>query len=170
MCLTEYHAVSYQTRHQLDTPFNNPISILPKDCHLHSRLDPEKEFCESCSVKSNISQKSEENVSGISDVSIVDSIEKNSSTEITITDPRHPLFGRSFRILSINNFYSNRKNIDAIYEEHVTFRIPISATNLENNSWGSSIKLTQSSVEDLVSLTKEYGFLCSNLMLETLKQ
>ena len=86
--------------------------------------------------------------------------EKATVAEVTVTDPRHPLFGRCFPVLSSIPFPTNRQYIEAIYKDHIPFRLPISATNLGNNFCLPLAKLSHSCIEDLISLAQECNLLC----------
>ncbi len=87
-------------------------------------------------------------------------LEEKERTEVTITDPRHPLFKRTFPILSMSNPHFSQGHIYVIYREGVTLRIPLLSTDIIDNSYSSAIKLTRVSLEELVSLAEEYKILC----------
>src|ERR1700722_13207340 len=76
-------------------------------------------------------------------------------TEIKVTDPKHPLFKRSFSVLSISNLSFSQGHAYVTYREHISIRIPISATHLAGNSCSTVTKLTTASIEELVALTQE---------------
>lgn len=80
--------------------------------------------------------------------------------EVTVIDPRHPLFNRTFPILSMSNHHFSQGHVYVIYREGVTLRIPLSATNITGNPSSALAKLTKASLEDLVSLAEEYNMLC----------
>jgi len=79
------------------------------------------------------------------------------SPEVIITDPTHPLFGRTFPLLSIGLRASQGGNVFVSYGKNITLRIPFSATNLAGRPESIASKLTGASIYDFVSLAKEYG-------------
>jgi len=84
-----------------------------------------------------------------------------SKTEITVIDPRHPLFNRSFPILSISDPNFSQGHAYVIYREGVTLRIPFSVTDIGGNCCTFvSKKLTASAIEELVSLAQECNIPC----------
>ena len=76
-------------------------------------------------------------------------------TEIRVTDPKHPLFNRSFQVLSFVDSHLTQGYVRVIYREHVPMRIPITATDLASNFCTTVTKLTRSSIEELVFLAQE---------------
>jgi hypothetical protein len=87
-------------------------------------------------------------------------------TEIKITDPRHPLFGRKFPVLSICEQAHLGGYIIAAYPNGISLRLPISATDLAINHIVSPTKLTSLALEEFFSLAKECQLICQtkNLM------
>ena len=53
--------------------------------------------------------------------------------EVTVTDPRHPLYGRTFRLIDITNKQNlERRCIVWLQDDIVERTIPLAATNLAN--------------------------------------
>jgi hypothetical protein len=88
---------------------------------------------------------------------------KRPKTELTVIDPRHPLFNRRFTILSMSDIHLSQGHVYVIYRDGVTLRIPFSATDLFTESFSlPSSKLTASSIKELISLAKEFPLLCQS--------
>jgi hypothetical protein len=81
-------------------------------------------------------------------------------TEIEITDPMHPLFGRRFALLSISTSPRAIGHAAVIYQGHMQLRIPLSATHLSAPAQSLGTKLTLESVTELVLLTQQCEALC----------
>ena len=81
-------------------------------------------------------------------------------TEIEVTDPTHPLFGRHFPVLSISSPPQGLGHVFVVYQEHMTLCIPLSATNLAPPRPTGQAKLTLSAVTDLISLVEQCEVLC----------
>jgi hypothetical protein len=82
-------------------------------------------------------------------------------TEIEVTDPTHPLFGRRFSLQPI----SSRPRVSAehvfvSFDEFMTLRIPIAATNLAPPRPTSATKLTLEAITELISLAEQSEVLC----------
>ncbi|UJQ21017.1 Y4bD/Y4pK family protein [Wolbachia endosymbiont of Delia radicum] len=50
--------------------------------------------------------------------------------EITVTDPTHPLFGRTFPVSSFSSTAYKGGNVSVIYRDDITLHIPFFSTNL----------------------------------------
>ena len=81
-------------------------------------------------------------------------------TEIEVTDPVHPLFGRRFPVLSISSAPNAVGYVYVTYREYITLRIPRDATNLAPARSTLETKLTVAAVEQLVSVAGECKVLC----------
>jgi len=80
--------------------------------------------------------------------------------EIEIIDPAHPLFGRSFSVISVAR-QPKGENVSVRYKERMLLRIPILATNLSiPNPYKIRTKLSLSSVEEFLEIAKECKALC----------
>ena len=81
-------------------------------------------------------------------------------TEVEVTDPTHPLFGRRFPVLSISSAPNAVGFVYVTYREYITLRIPRDATNLAPARSTLETKLTVAAVEQLVSVAGECEVLC----------
>jgi hypothetical protein len=81
-------------------------------------------------------------------------------TEIEVTDPTHPLFGRRFPVLSISSPPQGAGSVLVQYREHMALRIPVLATNLASARSAPQTKLTLEAVAALVALAVECEVLC----------
>jgi hypothetical protein len=57
----------------------------------------------------------------------------------------------------MSNTHFSQGHVYVVYREGVTLRIPFSATNIIGNSCSALVKLTRTSLEELVSLAEEYN-------------
>ena len=81
-------------------------------------------------------------------------------TEVEVTDPTHPLFGRRFPVLSISSAPNAVGCAYVTYRDYMTLRIPRDATNLAPARSTLETKLTIAAVEQLVSVARECKVLC----------
>jgi hypothetical protein len=81
-------------------------------------------------------------------------------TEITVTDPTHPLFGRRFPVRSMAEPKPGALNVLVSYRDYMTLRIPLAATNLTAPQPGIPTKLTPDAVLELVTLAEQCEALC----------
>ena len=81
-------------------------------------------------------------------------------TEIEVTDPCHPLYGRRFPVFSLGLSARSVGFVTVIYRDPLRLRIPISATNLAPTPQVPTSKLTFSSVTELITLAKQCEGLC----------
>lgn len=82
------------------------------------------------------------------------------NTEVNVTDPKHPLFGRQFSVVS---FYKHGTHGDCAivkYHQGITLRIPITATDLGFIPVASPTKLSSLALENLLSLAQECQLIC----------
>src|SRR5262245_20778962 len=76
---------------------------------------------------------------------------------VEVTDPAHPLFGRTFQVLPVSRGTSDSSHVFVRYRDGIMLRIVRRATNLStlgNNAPCS--KLTAHAVRDFLTLVKEY--------------
>ena len=86
-------------------------------------------------------------------------------TEVEVTDPRHPLFGRRFPLLSVSaGPYAQGGVLLVVYRQYMRLRIPLSATDLTPADIPQPTKLTLEAVTDLLHLAKDYEVLCPALL------
>jgi hypothetical protein len=81
-------------------------------------------------------------------------------TEVEVTDPRHPLCGRRFPLLSISSSPHAPGFALVVYRQYMRLRIPLSATDLTATVIPPSTKLTLEAVTDLVHFAKDDEVLC----------
>src|SRR5689334_1953568 len=78
--------------------------------------------------------------------------------QIQVTDPKHPLFGRKFKVSSRSATIGSPHggHVDVIYGSRVLLRLPVSATSLTSRPSASPVcKLTPQAIEELIALVKE---------------
>ena len=83
-------------------------------------------------------------------------------TEIEVTDPCHPLYGKRFPVFSIGLSARSVGFVVAIYKDPMRIRIPISATNLAPTAKVPTSKLTLTSVTELITLAEQCEGLCQS--------
>jgi hypothetical protein len=79
------------------------------------------------------------------------------SIEIEVTDPRHPLFGRRFLLVSVS---ARRRDGHALvaYRDRMVLKLPIAATSLVPPLPREPLcKLTREALEELIALADECG-------------
>jgi hypothetical protein len=76
-------------------------------------------------------------------------------TEIEVTDPTHPLFGRRFPLLSVSSSPQSAGNALVAYRQYMVLRIPRAATNLAPTRPAGSTKLTLQALHELISLAEQ---------------
>ncbi len=81
-------------------------------------------------------------------------------TEIEVTDPTHPLFGRRFPVRSISAPERGGIYVLVLYRDIFTLRIPLSASNLAPPRSASFTKLTCDSVAHLITLAEQCEAVC----------
>ena len=80
-------------------------------------------------------------------------------TSIQVIDPRHPLYGKSFTLMSIE-CTSRRSYAVVHYRDSLVLRIPLSATDQSGNHFPRSAKLSAQVLKDLAALTNDDEILC----------
>ncbi|WP_440617979.1 hypothetical protein, partial [Cysteiniphilum sp. 6C5] len=81
-------------------------------------------------------------------------------TEVKIIDPRHPLFDRTFEVVSITGSTRCVGFAFIKYKHKVHLHIPLDVTHLIYTESPATSKLTFASINDFVELAKEYPLLC----------
>lgn len=84
-------------------------------------------------------------------------------TEIEVIDPRHPLFGRRFPLLSLTSSPHSPGYAYVGYREAMVLRLPLACTTLAPSRPSSPVKLTYDAVSELVAVAEECEELCPNL-------
>lgn len=93
------------------------------------------------------------------------------SEEVEVIDPRHPLYGRRYRLISIGKETTTRGACKELfarvhYRFGLTLLLPLGVTNLERNGFlhAAPTKLSLEALQDLIALAEESGGTCpSNL-------
>ena len=73
---------------------------------------------------------------------------------VEVTDPTHPLFGRTFRVVTYSTL-GDAQYVLVVYREQMLLRIPLSATTLRPAQRRVSTKLTLAAVQELLSVAEE---------------
>jgi hypothetical protein len=81
--------------------------------------------------------------------------------EIEVTDPTHPLFGRRFAILEIQQPRGRPGHVLVSYQDGLRLRIPIQATSLVLDKPAQlRTQFTPRAIRDLLALVKECASPC----------
>ena len=80
--------------------------------------------------------------------------------EIEVTDPRHPLYGRRFSVLSLATTPTSAGSLTVSYRDYMRLRIAFSATSLALHRQPSGAKLTLAAVTELVTQANQCEALC----------
>src|SRR5207249_1325547 len=81
-------------------------------------------------------------------------------TEIEVTDPTHPLFGRRFPLLSACPQAPTATHVFVTYQDFMVLRIPRAVTNLLPPSSQVLTTLTSHTITELISLAEQCEVLC----------
>src|SRR5947209_10081427 len=81
-------------------------------------------------------------------------------TEIEVTDPTHPLFGRRFPLRSISAPVQGVAHAFVAYQGQMTLRLPLPATNLTTPRPCSPTKLTRDAITDLCAVAEQSDSPC----------
>jgi hypothetical protein len=81
-------------------------------------------------------------------------------TEIEVTDPTHPLFGRRFPVRQIGDTQRGAAHVFVAYREYMTLRIPLQATTLIPTQPATPTKLTLDAVREFVTLAEQVQLSC----------
>src|SRR5262249_11975035 len=81
-------------------------------------------------------------------------------TEMEVTDPTHPLFGRRFPVLSARPQPLPPTHLFVTYQGFMVLRIPRPATNLHSPLPRVSPTLTSHPITELISLAEQCEVLC----------
>lgn len=81
-------------------------------------------------------------------------------TEIEVTDPTHPLVGRRFPVRSISAPERGSNQVFVAYQEYMTLRIPLAATNLSAPRPCLRTKLTRDAITELITLAEHCEAIC----------
>ena len=83
--------------------------------------------------------------------------------EIEVTDPKHPLFGRRFPILSAHDSSCSAGHVLVSYRDYMALRIELRATSLTPSPRPKlpAIKLISQAVRELAQLAEQCEVLCA---------
>ena len=81
-------------------------------------------------------------------------------TEVEVTDPTHPLFGRRFPLVSVSSSPQSAGHVLVAYRDYMRLRIPRLATNLAPAQPIGSTKLTLPAMTELIALAEQCEELC----------
>ena len=82
-------------------------------------------------------------------------------TEIEVTNPTHPLYGRRFPLISVSHPPQGTPHVFVTYRQEIVLKIPLADTNLlEEPRQHAFTKLTLHTIEATISLAKECEELC----------
>jgi hypothetical protein len=84
-------------------------------------------------------------------------------TDIEVTDPTHPLFGRRFPILSARPQAPTATHVFVTYQGFMVLRLPRTATNLLPQAPRLSTTLTSHTITDLIALAEQCEVLCRTI-------
>jgi hypothetical protein len=74
---------------------------------------------------------------------------------ITITDRRHPLYGKCLQVVSVTSAPTSRGHVFVTYGAHGLLRIPVTATSLRPAPPVIGTKLTVQALAELVACLRE---------------
>jgi hypothetical protein len=86
--------------------------------------------------------------------------ENTGITEVEVTDPRHPLYGRHFPLISLSASPHGPGHVLVGYREAMTLCIPLAATTLAANRPAVPTKLTSEALQNLLTVAGECEALC----------
>jgi hypothetical protein len=70
---------------------------------------------------------------------------------ITVTDLRHPLYGRSFVVVSVTGVPHGQGQVYVDYRGHILLKVPIAATSLRPACPAAPVsKLSRAAIRDLL--------------------
>jgi hypothetical protein len=81
-------------------------------------------------------------------------------TELEVTDPTHPLFGRRFPVLSSRPQSPTATHVFVTYQGFMVLRLPRTATNLLPQLPRDSTTLTSHAITDFIALAEPCEVLC----------
>ena len=88
-------------------------------------------------------------------------------TNIEVTDPRHPLFGRCFPLISISSPLHGAGQAFVAYRDFMVLRIPLASTTLAASRPPASVKFTFDAVTDLLRVAEDCEALCPFIPLRS---
>ena len=86
--------------------------------------------------------------------------EQEEQADIEVIDPRHPLFGRHFPLISVSSQPHTPGYVYVSYHQTIVLRIPKPATTLAPSRPSSPTKLTHGAVQELIAVAEACEVLC----------
>ena len=86
--------------------------------------------------------------------------DETGTTEIEVTDPRHPLFGRCFPLISMSASPHGPGHVLVGYRDAMALCIPLAVTTLAPCRPGVPTKLTGEAIQELITVAGECEALC----------
>src|SRR6266516_3922742 len=80
---------------------------------------------------------------------------EESRTEIEVTDPTHPLFGRRFALISVSSPLQGAGSTFISYREYIVLRLPVTSTTLTLSQPVISTKLTSDTIKELLTIAED---------------
>ena len=82
---------------------------------------------------------------------------------MTVTDPTHPLFGRTFSVVSVSQQPRGTGYVVVAYRDAIRLRLPIPATDLSSSPTRTPpTKWTTAAVREFLALVAEVSPSCPN--------
>src|SRR5437764_5053468 len=81
--------------------------------------------------------------------------EEKASSEIEVSDPTHPLFGRRFPVISVSSPLSGPGSVFVSYRDYMVLRLPLASTTLASSRPVLSTKLTHDAIKELVTIAED---------------
>jgi len=81
--------------------------------------------------------------------------DEENRTEIEVTDPTHPLFGRRFALISVSAPLHGAGCAFVSYREYMVLRLPVASTTLALSRPVISTKLTSDAIKELMTIAEE---------------
>jgi len=78
--------------------------------------------------------------------------DEENRTEIEVTDPTHPLFGRRFLLISFSSPLQGAGSAFVSYREYMVLRLPVASTTLALSRPVISTKLTSDAIKELMTI------------------
>ncbi len=81
--------------------------------------------------------------------------DEKDKTEIEVTDPTHPLFGRRFALSSVSSPLHGPGFAFVSYRDQIALRLPVASTTLAPSRPVISTKLTPDAIQELMTIAED---------------
>lgn len=81
--------------------------------------------------------------------------DEKDQTEIEVTDPTHPLFGRRFTVISVSSPLHGPGFAFVAYRDQIVLRLPVASTTLAPSRPVISTQLTPDAVQELMTIAED---------------